>query len=113
MAAPPARKRLRPSPLEGRQDGQKLIPPNNIPEIVDDPNPVAVSVKSDAQIKVVLKYRLFELSEILLNGRIGVMAGKTAVDRGVQYDLMTRQALDHTAENFSIGAVGWIPRDIQ
>ena len=95
----------------GRKNCQDLVAPDHATLAVDRAQAVAVAVETEADIGAMLLYGRFQLLEIGLDRRVGMMGGKCSVDGFIQQDMPARQVAHDRLHDLAGGPVTGIPCD--
>ena len=94
-------------------DHQKLIAPDHPALPVHRANPVAIAIKSDPEIKALVRHQRLEVSQIGFDRRIGVVVGEIAIHFGIKQMVFARQARGQLFQRRPGGPIASIPADPQ
>ena len=97
----------------GGVDRHELVAPHHAAQMVDGADAVAVAVEADADVAAVLRHRLLQVDEVLLDRRVRMVVGEVAVDLVEQQDVPAGQLRGQAAQDLAGGAVAGVPGDGQ
>ena len=95
------------------EDHQQLVAPDHAALAVDRADAVAVAVEGDAEVELLARNERLEVGEILLDGRIGVVVGESAVDLAEDDVMMAGKLLDQHVQDRTCSAVPGVPADAE
>ena len=93
------------------EDHQQLVAPDHAALAVDRADAVAVAVEGDPEVELLVGDEPLQVGEVLLDRRVGVVVGESAVDLGEDRVMLPGQPLDQHVEDRPRGAVAGVPAD--